>query len=163
MQPLFLDIGPFRDTIIVAIINNEMGGLRLKPKGFVRKTKQREAILEVLKNTTSHPTADWVYQEVRKQMPQVSLGTIYRNLKVLSEHGEIQELCFGSAHSHFDANPDDHYHFVCEHCGAIEDLDLDVVTELDAKVEECGYRVKTHRLEFYGLCPECADKAQTGD
>lgn len=133
----------------------------MKLKGFVRKTKQREAILEVLQKTTSHPTADWVYQEVRKQMPHVSLGTIYRNLKVLSEHDEIQELSFGSAHSHFDANPDDHYHFVCERCGAIEDLDMEVVTDLEKKVEECGYRVTTHRLEFYGLCPECVGEAKT--
>ena len=64
----------------------------MKPKGFVRRTRQREVILEVLRGTKSHPTADWVYQEVRKEMPQVSLGTIYRNLKTLSEHGEIQEL-----------------------------------------------------------------------
>lgn len=126
------------------------------PKGFVRKTKQREAILEVLRKTDIHPTADWVYQEVRKQMPHVSLGTIYRNLKVLSENGEIQELSFGSAHSHFDANPDEHYHFVCQGCGAIEDLDLEMATDLERQVERGGYRVTTHRLEFYGLCPECA-------
>ncbi len=135
----------------------------MKPKGFVRKTKQREAILEVLRSTTSHPTADWVYQEVRKQMPQVSLGTIYRNLKVLSEHGEIQELCFGSAQAHFDADPDDHYHFVCERCGAIDDLDLEVVTKLETKVEEKGYQVNSHRLEFYGLCPACGAEAKNED
>ena len=75
----------------------------MKPKGFVRRTRQREVILEVLRGTDCHPTADWVYQEVRKEMPHVSLGTIYRNLKTLSEHGEIQELAFGSTHSRFDA------------------------------------------------------------
>lgn len=131
----------------------------MKPKGFVRRTKQRDAILDVLKRTTSHPTADWVYREVQKQMPQVSLGTVYRNLRVLADHGEIQELCFGSDHSHFDANPDNHYHFVCEGCGVIEDLDLEIQGSLEMEVEELGgYEVRSHRLEFYGLCAACAQE-----
>lgn len=132
----------------------------MKPKGFVRRTKQREAILEVLQNTDRHPTADWVYQEVRKMMPNVSLGTIYRNLKVLSENGEILELTFGSTHSHFDANSDDHYHFVCENCDAIHDLDMEVAKDLENRVEKRGFLVNTHRLEFYGLCPECAGEEE---
>ena len=84
----------------------------VKAKGFVRKTKQRGAILRVLRNTDTHPTADWVYQEVRKEMPHVSLGTIYRNLKTLVEMGEVQELCYGSSYTRFDGNPHRHYHFV---------------------------------------------------
>lgn len=131
----------------------------MKPKGFVRKTKQREVILEVLRNTTCHPTADWVYQEVRKQMPHVSLGTIYRNLKTLSEHGEIQELSFGSTHSRFDANSHQHYHFICEKCGTIEDIQMSTVNELEKEVGKMrDYKVKGHRLEFYGLCGECVKK-----
>lgn len=129
----------------------------MKPKGFVRRTRQREAILEVLRGTTSHPTADWVYQEVRKEMPHVSLGTIYRNLRTLSEHGEIQELAYGSNHSRFDANPQSHYHFICESCGSVIDLDLPPMPELEGKVEELGgYQVAGHRLEFYGICPGCS-------
>lgn len=128
----------------------------MKPKGFVRHTKQREVILEVLRGTKSHPTADWVYQEVRKSMPHVSLGTIYRNLKTLSEHGEIQELAFGSTHSRFDANKEVHYHFVCEQCGQIDDLDLPILQGLEERLEQVGYKVASHRLEFYGLCPDCA-------
>ncbi|HHU62161.1 MAG: transcriptional repressor [Bacillota bacterium] len=129
----------------------------MKPKGFVRKTKQREVILDVLRNTTCHPTADWVYQEVRKQMPHVSLGTIYRNLKTLSEHGEIQELCFGSTHSRFDANAHQHYHFVCEKCDIIEDIHMSAMDELEQKAEQMGdFKIRGHRLEFYGLCAQCA-------
>lgn len=135
----------------------------MKPKGFVRRTRQREVILEVLRGTKSHPTADWVYQEVRKEMPHVSLGTIYRNLKTLSEHGEIQELAFGSTHSRFDANSHSHYHFVCENCGTIEDLDMPIMTELEKEVEKTrGYQVSNHRLEFYGLCAECASDKTIG-
>lgn len=131
----------------------------MKPKGFVRKTRQREVILEVLRGTTSHPTADWVYQEVRKEMPNVSLGTIYRNLKTLSENGEIQELSFGNTHSRFDYRSHNHYHFICESCGAVEDLETEAVGELKALEENVAkagnYEVTSHRLEFYGLCPEC--------
>lgn len=135
----------------------------MKPKGFVRRTRQREAILEVLRGTKSHPTADWVYQEVRKEMPHVSLGTIYRNLKTLSEHGEIQELAFGSTHSRFDANPHSHYHFVCEHCGVIKDLDMPPMLELEREAEKLGdYQISWHRLEFYGICPECSGHKPIG-
>lgn len=131
----------------------------MKPKGFVRRTRQREVILEVLRGTDCHPTADWVYQEVRKEMPHVSLGTIYRNLKTLSEHGEIQELAYGSTHSRFDARAHSHYHFVCEE--AIDDLDMEAVVELEEHVEKLGgYQVKSHRLEFYGLCPHCVQEKQ---
>jgi Fe2+ or Zn2+ uptake regulation protein len=130
----------------------------VKPKGFVRRTRQREAILEVLRGTTSHPTADWVYQEVRKDMPHVSLGTIYRNLRTLREHGEIQELSYGSNHARFDANAESHYHFICESCGCVEDLAMPVMPELEGKVEQLGdYEVHAHRLEFYGICPACSE------
>ena len=136
----------------------------MKPKGFVRRTRQRDAILEVLRGTKSHPTADWVYQEVRKEMPHVSLGTIYRNLRTLSEHGDIQELAFGSAHSRFDANPHSHYHFVCEQCGTIQDLEMPSLPELDRRAEELlGCQVRSHRLEFYGLCPDCGQGRPEGN
>jgi len=128
----------------------------VKAKGFVRKTKQRGAILRVLRNTDTHPTADWVYQEVRKEMPHVSLGTIYRNLKTLVEMGEVQELCYGSSYTRFDGNPHRHYHFVCNECGKIEDLELDCIDELNKVVaREVSGRVYDHRLEFYGTCAEC--------
>jgi len=135
----------------------------VKTKGFVRKTKQRGAILRVLRNTDTHPTADWIYQEVRKEMPHVSLGTIYRNLKTLVEMGEVQELNYGSSYTRYDARPHSHYHFVCDECGKIEDLDIDCMKELNAVVErETTGRVSHHRLEFYGICGECATPAKTG-
>ncbi len=127
-----------------------------KPRGFVRKTKQRGAILRVLRNTDTHPTADWIYQEVRKEMPNVSLGTIYRNLKTLVEMGEVQELSYGSGHTRYDAKAHNHYHFVCDECGKIEDLDIPCMRELNENVEEeVQGHVREHRLEFYGVCAEC--------
>lgn len=125
-------------------------------KGFIRKTRQREVILHVLRSTKSHPTADWVYQEVRKEMPNVSLGTIYRNLKTLTEMGEALELSYGSTYSRFDGFADNHYHFVCERCGEVHDLDLPLVTNLCEQVaKETGAAVSDHRLEFYGVCATC--------
>ncbi|NWF78149.1 MAG: transcriptional repressor, partial [Chloroflexi bacterium] len=75
-----------------------------------RKTKQREAILRVLRNTTCHPTADWIYEEGRKDIPNISLGTVYRNLKLLREAGKILEIDLGGNFSRFDGNQDNHYH-----------------------------------------------------
>lgn len=125
-------------------------------KGFIRKTKQREVILKVIRNTTCHPTADWIYQEVRKEIPNISLGTIYRNLRALTEMGEILELNYGSTYSRFDGNPEPHYHFVCLECGQVCDLDMTVMNDLDklaAANMDC--LVTGHRLEFYGYCKEC--------
>lgn len=125
-------------------------------QGFIRRTKQREVILRVLRSTKSHPTADWVYQEVRKELPNISLGTVYRNLKILTESGEALELSYGSSYSRFDGTPTNHYHFVCERCGRIDDVPMPVDEEMDRRVERLmGVRVRQHRLEFYGLCPAC--------
>lgn len=131
----------------------------MSQKGFMRKTKQREVILQVLRSTTSHPTADWVYQEVRRELPNISLGTIYRNLKTLTEMGEALELSFGSTYSRFDGNPHNHYHFVCEECSQVFDIDMPVSSSVEKQVTELGYKVNNHRLEFYGVCPQCQEKA----
>lgn len=123
-----------------------------------RMTKQKRVILEVLKNTKSHPTADWVYDKVRKKIPNISLGTVYRNLNILKSQGEIIELSYGKGFSRFDGNSSRHYHFTCEHCGKI----LDVETPPPfAEIEEditrkLGVSIKRHRLEFYGACSDCA-------
>ncbi len=125
-------------------------------KGFIRKTKQRELILSVLRSTTSHPTADWIYNEVRKELPNISLGTIYRNLKTLVEMGEILELSYGSTYSRFDGHAHNHYHFVCENCDQVLDIDMDFDFDINAQIEEkFSLTVNHHRLEFYGVCDEC--------
>jgi len=93
-----------------------------KEKGFIRKTKQRDLILKVLRSTDTHPTADWIYEQVKKEMPNISLGTVYRNLGKLAKSGEITELSFGSKYSRFDGNADDHYHFICTSCEKVIDI-----------------------------------------
>ncbi len=124
-----------------------------------RMTKQRQTILNVLRSTTSHPTADWIYEEVRKTIPNISLGTVYRNLGILTTMGEILELNFGSTYSRYDGNPNNHYHFCCSQCGNVYDLTLPLLQSIDTEVmEKSGHIVKNHRMEFYGICENCKDK-----
>jgi Fe2+ or Zn2+ uptake regulation protein len=121
-----------------------------------RETKQREAILNVLRNTDSHPTADWIYDEVRKVILNISKGTVYRNLKVLREDGEISELNLSGTVSRYEGNRENHYHFRCEKCGRVFDLDEPVNRDINGSVaKRTGFKVSYHQLEFRGICKEC--------
>jgi Fur family transcriptional regulator, peroxide stress response regulator len=123
-----------------------------------KKTRQREAIIRVLKDGNVHPTAEWVYNEVRKEIPHISLGTVYRNLHTLSGKGDIVELDMCGALSRFDTITQDHYHFRCINCGDLFDIKLPVNKDLNAQVEnDTGFEVLYHRLEFRGLCMECQE------
>jgi Fur family transcriptional regulator, peroxide stress response regulator len=121
-----------------------------------RNTKQREAILNILKNTGSHPTADSIYNKVRKKIPNISKGTVYRNLQVLQQQGEIRELNLAGTKSRFEVNLGNHYHFRCEICGKVIDLDHKVNTDLDhALARKTGLKIFYHQLEFRGICKAC--------
>ena len=121
-----------------------------------RETKQRETILRVLRNTRSHPTADCIYEEVRKEIPNISKGTVYRNLRILQESGQISELNLNGTVSRFEAKQESHYHFRCEQCGRVFDIDEPVDRELDRKVaKRTGLKISYHQLEFRGLCHDC--------
>ena len=121
-----------------------------------RETKQREAILNVLHHTNSHPTADSIYDEVRKVIPNISKGTVYRNLKLLTRDGEILGLGGGETVGRFDGNTRDHYHFRCERCNRVLDLDEPVDKTMNERLaQRLGVTVSRHSLEFYGLCQDC--------
>ncbi|OGO07081.1 MAG: transcriptional repressor [Chloroflexi bacterium RBG_13_60_13] len=121
-----------------------------------RRSKQRESIVRVLRGTRSHPTADWVYEQVRKEIPNISLGTVYRNLKMMKERGEILELSCAGSLGRFDGNPENHYHFRCDRCGRVHDIDEAIDRAIDEKVAaRTGFEISHHRLEFRGLCIEC--------
>ena len=123
---------------------------------MTRKSIQKEAILKVLQGTNCHPTADWIYSEVRKEIPNISLGTVYRNLRMLCETGNILELKLCGSLSRFDARKDNHYHFRCEGCGRVFDVDEPVNMDINRKVAKItGFKISYHRLEFRGLCKEC--------
>ncbi|EUJ19423.1 putative Fur family transcriptional regulator [Listeria aquatica FSL S10-1188] len=130
----------------------------LKQSG-VRITPQRHAILEFLINSHSHPTADEIYKALEPEYPNMSVATVYNNLRVFRDAGLIKELSYGDASSRFDFTTSNHYHAICEKCGKIVDFHypgLDEVEHFAASVT--GYEINKHRLEVYGICPECQAK-----
>lgn len=121
-----------------------------------RMTKQKKTILDVLYNTDQHPTADWIYQEARKSITDISLGTVYRNLRILKEEGKIMELNYGSSYSRYDGKAENHYHFVCNNCGKVFDVNSSILKNIEKEFEKkIEGTVIGHRLEFYGYCIDC--------
>ena len=126
-----------------------------------RTTKQRQVILEEIKKVTSHPTADEVYALVRKKLPKISLGTIYRNLEFLAGQNQILRLDWAGNQRRYDGNTADHFHLHCVQCGQVKDLLIDYPQEMGEKVAlETDYDLLGCRLEFVGLCPRCQTKKQ---
>jgi Fur family transcriptional regulator, peroxide stress response regulator len=124
-----------------------------------RNSKQKETILRILKNTTSHPDAEWIYREVKKEIPNVSLGTIYRNLRLLKGSRTIQSVCVSEGIEHFDAKLIEHYHFRCNSCGKIFDLEGEENNALEEKAAaRTGFKITGHHLEFNGLCLDCQNQ-----
>ncbi|MDR1206226.1 MAG: transcriptional repressor [Peptococcaceae bacterium] len=121
-----------------------------------RMTRQKKIILELLRSTNTHPTAEWIYEKARERIPEISLGTVYRNLNLLKELGEIMELSFGGAYKCYDGIPVNHYHYRCRICHRVYDVDMPLVDQLSKLTETGdGHRIETHRLEFSGVCSAC--------
>ena len=127
----------------------------------LRMTKQRKAMLEEIKKSKSHPTADTIYDLVKKKIPGISLGTVYRNLEILSGEGLVRKMELAHTQRRYDGNIKNHYHVLCTECGRVDDL----ITIGDDNVEELlgvrsYYRITGHRLKFFGLCPDCKKKSE---
>lgn len=121
-----------------------------------KRSRQRERILNLLRNTDTHPTASWIYDELKKDFTNLSMGTVYRNINILLDQNLIQKIEAGSSFDRFDGNIEPHYHFICQDCGKIDDLMLDEFSELNEYVNRnTDYSVEKHRLDFYGICPVC--------
>lgn len=121
-----------------------------------RKSIQRDAILRVINHTTTHPGADWIYDQVRKEIPNISLGTVYRNLKLLAQAGEIKELDIPGISSRFDGRTSNHHHLICEECGRIFDMEESVDRTIEIRIaQKTGFKVKMQYLKFIGLCSDC--------
>ena len=124
-----------------------------------RMTRQRSIILEELRKIDSHPSADEIYEIVRQRMPRISLGTVYRNLEILAEQGEIQKLESGSSLKRFDGTPEKHYHIRCVCCDQIVDAPVGpLIKTKDDIHRSTDYKIIGHRFEFIGVCPECSEK-----
>jgi Fur family ferric uptake transcriptional regulator len=136
---------------------------RVPLEGRLKLTKQRKAILDELKSTKSHPTANEVYERVRKRIPNISLGTVYRNLELLARSGMITKLELSGTKKRFDGFTETHYHVQCVRCGRVDDLPMDPVSSLDESVSKLvDYEIFSHRLEFLGLCPRCRRQVARG-
>ena len=123
---------------------------------LIRNTNQRQLILEFIERSLTHPTAEQVFQAVRKKLPRISFGTVYRNLDILEKQGSITGLKYSKEHVRYQAGPDDHYHFVCEHCDKIENLEMNEMVDLNSQVaKRHSLTVNKHSLFFYGLCEDC--------
>ena len=129
----------------------------------LRVTEQRRIILEELKKVKSHHTANEIYDMVRKRLPKISLGTVYRNLEILSEAGMIQKLELAGTQKRFDGTVENHCHVRCLGCGRVEDISVDPIPAIDAALKsQSEYKILWHRLEFMGLCPLCQSEALEG-
>lgn len=122
----------------------------------MRHTKQRAAILAALHSTNQHPTADWVYAEVRKALPHISLGTVYRTLHLLAEEGAIGILPTGRGPHRYDGHPGAHDHIVCTECGRMADVPKIVAANASEEVERwTNFTVSSLQLTWRGLCADC--------
>ena len=129
--------------------------------GCMRSTRQRSLIIEALRETNAHPTAAWLFSKVKEKCPNISLGTIYRNLNILKETGIIRELKFGKNTARFDGNVEFHHHIFCLECGKLEDVTCTVNPDLIQSVEAMnGYKIFGHQMEFKGICPDCSKPAK---
>ena len=122
--------------------------------------RKRDAILDCIRATKVHPSAEWVYSQLKPEIPDLSLGTVYRNLSLFRQQGDI--MCVGTVHGvdRFDGNTKPHVHFICTGCGAV--LDLDEMTVLDALAQEAakhtGGLIREYHLAFTGLCEACTQE-----
>ena len=126
----------------------------------LKYSRQREALKTFLRTRTDHPTADTVYSCLREQYPNISLGTVYRNLSLLADLGEISRVSTGDGADHFDGDTHMHYHFICNCCHEIYDLDLkgvDVVKDIAS--ENFAGQIDSYLLNFYGTCENCIKRS----
>ena len=123
---------------------------------LARHTKQLATIWQAIKDDESHPTADQVYERVRRQLPNISLGTVYRNLQKLVALKKLQVLMLGRS-QHFDPLVQRHQHFICEVCDRVFDVLIESQRDIrPAKLPEEGFTVTSHHLAFYGTCRSCS-------
>ena len=124
----------------------------------LRHSKQRDSILLYLAGTKEHPTADTIYENVRQEHPNISLGTVYRNLALLTEMGEIQKLTIPGHSERYDYTAENHYHFICRKCGCVQDLPMPIMSSIN-KMAELGFdgMIEDHRCQFFGICASCKE------
>jgi Fe2+ or Zn2+ uptake regulation protein len=143
-------VGPVRSPAELSEVFRERG---------LKVTPQRQCIFRALHGSESHPTAESVHNTVTREMPTVSLRTVYQTLNDLAAMGEIQQLDLGTGSSRFDPNVDAHHHLVCERCGKVRDLYADFESVQVPAGAEAGFTITGAEVVFRGLCRACAGEA----
>ena len=127
----------------------------------LKHSRQREEIKKFLMTRKDHPTADVVYMNLRQEFPNISLGTVYRNLTLLADIGEILRIKVGDKTDHFDADTSQHYHFICNECGRVIDLEMDSIDGVtDIAAKHFNGNITGHITYFYGSCDQCTKVMQ---
>lgn len=126
----------------------------------LKHSKQRDCIKEFLASRTDHPTADTIYMNIREQFPNISLGTVYRNLALLSDLGEITKISTGEDADRFDGNTMRHHHFICTECHRVIDLDMPSIDSIMETAQQ-GFagEIQNYITNFYGVCDHCIKKS----
>jgi Fur family peroxide stress response transcriptional regulator len=129
-------------------------------EGDYRITPQRLAVLKILAESVEHPSAEEIYGRVKKDFPTTSLATVYKTLTVMKDVGELLEIGFSDGRTRYDGNnPHPHPHLVCTMCRKIIDTGSEALSHMtESLAEETGFRIIGHRLDFFGICPECQGK-----
>lgn len=130
---------------------------------MLKHSKQRDAIFLFLADRKDHPTAETIYLEMKKDYPNISLGTVYRNLNLLSERNEIQKISSDGGPDRFDPNTKIHPHFFCLNCNCVLDLEMDELDMIPLAQKNFKGLVTGQKTYFFGLCPECKNNMKKGD
>lgn len=127
----------------------------------MKYSRQRELVFNAVMEHKLHPTADFVYSFLRRENPNLSLGTVYRNLSLLAENGQIRKISIPHGGDRFDSRMDEHYHMVCQSCGGVYDIELHSLHSLDERIEQdTGFTVTGHELIVNGICTHCKSNAK---
>lgn len=131
----------------------------MEDKTLIKHSRQRDCIKDFLANRCDHPTAETVYLNVRKEFPNISLGTVYRNLSLLTKLGEIRKLSTGTGPDRFDGNISPHYHIFCTECGNVLDLEIENIDHINT-LASSGFdgEIEGHVTYFFGKCRNCLEK-----
>ncbi|MBR2715519.1 MAG: transcriptional repressor [Ruminococcus sp.] len=121
-------------------------------------SSKREAIFKTIASTKTHPSASWVYDQLKEEIPNLSLGTVYRNIALFKEQGKIITVASVDGEERIDADVSDHAHFICEHCSSVIDLYETELSPLEKQLFESGFDIKRKNVVFHGICCECKEK-----
>lgn len=121
-------------------------------------SSKREAIFKTIASTKSHPSAQWVYEQLKDEIPKLSLGTVYRNIALFKEQGKIIVVANVNGEERIDADTSDHAHFVCDECGTVYDLYSSTLSPIEKELNRKGFEITRKNVVFHGRCSDCCTK-----